>query len=372
MPRLGRFGGAAGCLLVASCGGGSPTGPSSTPAPTPPPVPTHTVSAQVFYDENGNGSLDAGEEVRLPAVVVSVGSRSAGTDASGQAAIPGVPEGTRTASIEASSLPPYFQPGQPVTIEVPQPAGSRAALAATLPIGGNRPGVYMAFGDSITSGDGSGDGTGYRDWLRDDLRQYWGRGDVLNEGRPGSRSDAGRDRISTVLRRDRPAYTLILYGTNDWNKIECKESPPCFTLDSLRSMIRQTRDIQSLPVVGTIIPVNPDFVDFNATERNQWVASMNDLIRPMVREEGAVLAELHGAFLAESDLASLFSDRIHPNDDGYRILARAFFQAVTAPRGAEGSRAAARELVEAEDRLFTAPSAPSRWARRRGPSRPPR
>jgi lysophospholipase L1-like esterase len=58
---------------------------------------------------------------------------------------------------------------------------------------------------------------------------------------------------------------------------------------------------------------------------------MNDLIKPMVRSEGAALADGYAAMADSANLAGLFSDHIHPNDDGYRLLAQAFFRAITNP-----------------------------------------
>src|SRR5262245_52737407 len=66
-------------LLAGGCGGGGATGPD----PNPTPVAGNPVSGVVFYDENGNGSLDALETVRLPGVTVSVGGRTGQTAAGG-------------------------------------------------------------------------------------------------------------------------------------------------------------------------------------------------------------------------------------------------------------------------------------------------
>ena len=105
-------------LLAAACGGGSgnPSGPES---PTPPPAPTHSVTATVFYDENGNGRLDADEAVRVPGVQVVIGAGSGTSDGSGRAAVTGIREGSFDVGVRIESVPAYFQPLPAGTIQVP-------------------------------------------------------------------------------------------------------------------------------------------------------------------------------------------------------------------------------------------------------------
>jgi lysophospholipase L1-like esterase len=189
----------------------------------------------------------------------------------------------------------------------------------------------MAFGDSITVGDGSRSSQGYRDLLEGHLRRHFGLGSVIDEGRSATRTPAGYDRLGSTLDQDRPAYTLILYGTNDWNRGECKNEFPCDVIANLRGMIALAKASQSLPVIATIPPVNPDRDEF---DRNPWVTRMNDLLRPMARQEGAALADVHAAFLREPSLSALFADHIHPNDRGYEVLAAEFFRALSQPASA--------------------------------------
>jgi lysophospholipase L1-like esterase len=319
--------------LAASCGGGSPAGPR-------PPAVTYPVPVVVFYDENGNGILDPGEGARVPGVEANIGGHTALSDkVSGLAVVPGVPAGTGTVTVRLDTLPPFYRPpAAPLSVSVPPSSNTNVPL--TLPIGSNTPSLYMAFGDSITVGDGSSDGAGYRDQLQGLLQGYFGRGVLNNQGIGGTRSNTGAERIADVLRHVRPAYTLILYGTNDWNTPACKQSAPCFTIDSLSSIIGDVKAAGSLPVLATIPPANPSSFMFVA-DRNAWVSAENVLIRALARAQGAALADIEGAFrsAAGSDLSQLFSDHIHPNDRGYAIIAASFFTAITQPGGTAATAA---------------------------------
>jgi lysophospholipase L1-like esterase len=324
-------------LFLAGCGRANPATvvvPSPSPTAVPTPASVHPVSGVVFYDENGNGVIDDGEDVRLPHVVLTLGGRSAESDAEGSFAASAVPAGTRTVEIRPESLPPQFRPGRVPTVAIPLPEGARVPVPVVLPIGANHPNTYLAFGDSITAGDGSRGSRGYRSALQSSLRDYWGRADVLNDGVESTRSDDGAARIGGSLAAERPAYVLILYGTNDWNLSACHRVITCFTIENTRSMIRQAKAAGTIPVVSTIIPVNPAYVNRLADERNFWVDQTNAALVPMARAEGAIVADLNAAMRAETpDLPELFSDHVHPNDRGYSAMADAFFRALTQPVG---------------------------------------
>ena len=319
------------CLALAasSCGsGGGPTAP-------PPPAPTHSVGVALFYDENGNGALDGGENVRIPEATIEIAGRQGrSAPVTGESIIANVPAGTHTLSVRPASLPPMFVGPSPFPLTVPQTSGT-AFLPITLPIGNNRPNVYLAFGDSITDGEGSSDGMGYVSRLRRRLESHFGRATLIKDGLGATRSNVGSDRLPDSL-TVRPAYTLIHYGTNDWNSGECKQNPPCFTIESLHTMVREVKHNRGIPVLGTIIPGNP--ADERVPpERNAWVAAQNVRIRDLARAEGALLADLEAAFLREAALPPLFADHVHPRDAGYEVMAQAFFEAVTRPGAAAAS-----------------------------------
>ncbi len=312
--------------LAIACGGSSPTGPGGTPTP-PPGTP---VSGFVFYDENGNGVPDPGETVRLPGVTVVIGAQNGQSTAGGRFTVDNVPAGTVSATARPDSVPAYFNPGTPVNVTAPQTGGDVAIPVVLGLTGRASPNQYVAFGDSITSGDGSSGG-GYPDFLLANLRSYWGKADMINDGLPGSKSNKGENRVGPSLSKFHPAYLLILYGTNDYNDAECRSAPPCYTVDALRSMVQQTRDAGAEPVLGTIPPVNPAWADRNPDDRNAWVRQMNQFLRTMAAQEHVSVAEVYGDLMSQPSLPPLFSDDKHPNDTGYQLIARSFFNAITQP-----------------------------------------
>ncbi len=318
-----------GTLLLTACAGakGTPT-PSG---PSEPAVPTYSVTATVFYDENGNGILDPGEAVRIPGVQVLIGSGS-GTSApnSGQAQVTGIQEGSFPVAVRTETVPPYFQPSPPFGVQVPGPSSVNIPL--TLPLGrGIQPNVYLGYGDSITSGDGSSDNLGYKLKLQNLLGPYLGRAEVDTWGREGTMSREGATRTHVTLTWFHPAYTLILYGTNDWNDQVCQNKGPaeCFTIDALQSIVEDVKDFGSLPVLATLTPVNPALAP---NGRNLWIDDMNNRIKALAASEQATVADLNAAFKGTGNLPALFADDIHPNDAGYQVMAQGWFKGITRAR----------------------------------------
>jgi lysophospholipase L1-like esterase len=322
-PRASRLMTAFAPVVLATGCGGSPAGPAPSAASVP------------------NASVTIG------------GVQGLSQPGSGYVALDGVPAGNDAVTV--GTLPPFYTPGVPVTLTVPQAPGVGFYVPVDLPIGSNYPGVYMAFGDSITDGDGSNDDQGYRRMLQNKLFSNFREGVVINQGIGGTRSIEGSGRLPRSLSDIRPAYTLILYGTNDWNDTECRAEFPCFTIEALRTMIHQAKSRQSLPVVATIIPCNTGYDARTPPERNQWVSDMNDLIRPMAQEEGALLVDMYAAFMAVPDFHTLFSDHVHPNEDGYTIMANEWFKAISQPAAKAQSREVVPPVMPPHDRYYGDP-----------------
>ena len=133
-------------LLISGCGGGaSPTAPSE---PTAPPASAVGFQATLFYDEDGDGRLGAGETIRLPEVLLRVAGDTDATDQGGVASL-SAPSGTQTIEADPSTLPPYYTVA---ALQAQVSAGAPIEVPARLAIGSNRANIAMAFGDSITNG----------------------------------------------------------------------------------------------------------------------------------------------------------------------------------------------------------------------------
>jgi lysophospholipase L1-like esterase len=309
------------CALTLSCGGSSPT------APTPEIVDHVTLVA--FLDENRNGVMDPLEDVRIPGAEVSMGAVSGRTASRTGAVTLDVPRGSYPPSVRESSLPPYY-----LAPSAAPPANTQAGtvlVPVTLPAGPAplAQATYVAFGDSITNGEGFvGDGAGYRGLLGQRLRDTFGVARIANEGVNSSDTNAGLRRLVDVLAFHRPQFILILYGTNDWNDGACGQ-PPCFTIDNLQSMIRISKANGTQVFLGTLLPTNAGFNSEATEERNDWVVAQNRFIVDLARSESVVLVDLHKAFdISPLSFRQLFQNSLHPSESGYAVMAEAWFNAI--------------------------------------------
>jgi lysophospholipase L1-like esterase len=321
MKRAAGLLGSVALLGAGACGGGGGGGGTG---PTP-AVPRHPVQLVLFYDENGNGVAEPTENAAVPDVEVEIaGQTGRSAKVTGLTTVPDVPDGPHTVGLRTPSIPPYYRmAGAAPSVTVPQAAAG--AVPLTLAIGNNRPNRYLAFGDSITDGLGSRDVDGFRGPLEQALQRHFGRGIVESDGLGGTKSDDGIERLGGLLGRVRPAYTLIMYGTNDWKR--CLGEVPCYTVDAVRTQIGIAKAAQSLPVMATIPPCNPND---NPPERNEWITRMNVALRAMAAQEGTPVADVHAGFLREGGtrLQDLFVDLVHPNDRGYLVIADEYFKAI--------------------------------------------
>lgn len=306
--------------LLVGCGGGKgPTAP-----PTPPPVPGHPVAAVVFYDRNANGTMDPLDHPIPDVDVVIAGKTGRSVIGSGAATVADVPSGSHQVTLRTESMPPFFRAGALPTVQVPD--GPPVRIGLTLPIGNNRPDVYVAFGDSITRGDGAAPSQSYPTRLQARLIAHFGDAFVNNRGGDGTNTFEAIERFRRNVPANEPAYTLILYGTNDWHDPVCQQdTPQCHTVPNLRTIVRSVKAEGSLPFLATIIPVNPAL---NGQGRNDWVDGVNTQLKVMAQAEGAFLVDLNQAFKNQPSLPALFDDGVHPNAAGYEIIAQGFFEAI--------------------------------------------
>jgi len=162
--------------------------------------------------------------------------------------------------------------------------------------------VILAFGDSLTYGTGADNTQSYPAVLSQLTRRK-----VINAGIPGEVTADGNRRLPALLDRFMPELLILCHGGNDLMR---KVNPDKIRAN-LESMIENSLQ-RNIPVLLIGVP-ELGIMFLESAPVYGALAGKYALLY-----EGEILPEL------ESD-NDLKSDRIHPNADGYKLMAKAVY-----------------------------------------------
>lgn len=177
---------------------------------------------------------------------------------------------------------------------------SKPEIINTRPGGTN----IICFGDSLTSGYGASEGMDYPSQLADMLDLQ-----VINAGVPGETTARALDRLDEDVLSQDPRIVLITLGGNDLkNRVPKRKA-----FANLKTIVAAIQGQGALVILGGIdIPF--------------YGRGFAEGYRELADETGAILVP--NIFEGIFGRRQLMSDTIHPNNDGYRIMARRFYDAI--------------------------------------------
>jgi len=156
--------------------------------------------------------------------------------------------------------------------------------------------VILAFGDSLTHGNGAKESESYPAVL-----QILSGHKVINAGIPGEKSAPGLERLPDALEEHQPKLLILCHGGNDLlhkNDMGQMES-------NIRQMIQLAKD-KDIPVVLLGVPKPGLFL--SSFEVYKTIADSTDVI---------FIEDLIPEILTDK---SMKSDTVHPNKKGYKIM----------------------------------------------------
>lgn len=160
--------------------------------------------------------------------------------------------------------------------------------------------VILAFGDSLTYGYGASPTQSYPAILEQSIGHK-----VINAGIPGELSSEGLKRLPSLLAQYRPALLLLCHGGNDI----LQNKNPELLKSNLRSMINIARS------------QNVDIVLIGVPEFSIVFLTSHPLYSEIASEFGVPIEnEILGDVLSDNRNKS---DQIHPNAQGYALMAKA-------------------------------------------------
>jgi lysophospholipase L1-like esterase len=145
---------------------------------------------------------------------------------------------------------------------------------------------------------------------------------VLNAGICGEDSYGGVNRTNQTLHRWRPSVILIDYSPNDI------ANGPEALISNLRLMIDAAFVNRTVPILGTLVPAVGDHEGWNP-----FIEAVNPLILALCVEKDIECADHNAAFRRDprflsSPYALLSEDGLHPNHEGYLVMAQTWADAL--------------------------------------------
>ncbi len=161
----------------------------------------------------------------------------------------------------------------------------------------------------------------------------------INTGISGNRVTDLAARWEEDVLNFQPDWVSVMIGINDvWRQFD----RPAITQVSLEQYRSIHEDLvqKTLPKVKGMILMTPFFIELNSEDpMRKLMDAYGAAVREIATRHNTLYVDTQAAFdefLVHRPSQSLCGDRVHPNDTGHAILARAFLNAV----GFEWSRSA--------------------------------
>jgi len=209
-----------------------------------------------------------------------------------------------------------------------------AGMAAlTVSVSGDDATVVSCLGDSITEGiPYSGTENTYPARLQVMLDGAYGSGDfeVINHGVGGWRADQVRDHTQGWMEQDDPDYVLLLVGGNDLAQLQTIESTVAEVQEIVNIVKAHTNPDGSHPKI-IVSAILPNLISEAAT---WWVSLYNDSLESDLTGVDLWFTsnwdDFYDPATGMAD-ASLMADLVHPNVEGYILVAENWFQVLDPP-----------------------------------------
>jgi lysophospholipase L1-like esterase len=181
------------------------------------------------------------------------------------------------------------------------------------PLPNGRETVLVCFGDSLTSGVGASEGKSYPDYLKNYLDVK-----IVNSGVPGDTTSQGKLRFQKDVMDYNPDVVIIELGANDYFSGFSSEK----TGDNLRYMADELSGIGAILFIAKFFPEKSIVSFIKSKDKEEYDKMYKELVS---RENVFLIENIWGKAWAKP---KYMSDRVHPNELGYEIMAQQYFKAM--------------------------------------------
>ncbi len=155
---------------------------------------------------------------------------------------------------------------------------------------------------------------------------------VLNTGISGNRVTNLDARWQTDVIDLKPDWLSIMIGINDvWRQFDCVADKEQVDIELYEKLLRKLIE-QTQPSLKGLVLMTPFYLEANPSDPLR--AKMDEysaVVKKLADEYAAIFVDIQAAFnayLAKTPTQTLCSDRVHPNQTGHMIIAKAFYQAI--------------------------------------------
>jgi len=191
----------------------------------------------------------------------------------------------------------------------------------------------IGFGDSITKGWVAAieaPELGYIPRLELLLNLWVYETEVINEGRPATKTTDAILVFDDVIELHKAKFILFHYGTNDAIRLQI---PVSLTLFNISEMMEKALDYSMLPILSTLIPRDPAHRLGTGVFKNRAVR-ISDGIKEISQILNIPVIDFYTIFGEFPDgrggYYMLMSDRVHPSQAGYQLMTWEWYYALIA------------------------------------------
>jgi len=155
---------------------------------------------------------------------------------------------------------------------------------------------------------------------------------VLNTGIGGNRVIHLDERWQTDVIDLKPDWLSIMIGINDvWRHFDGGVTQDQVDIELYEKLLRKLIE-QTQPSLKGLVLMTPFYLEANPSDPMR--AMMDDysaVVKRLAEEYGAIFVDIQAAFnvyLEKAPTQSLCGDRVHPNQTGHLIIAKAFYKAI--------------------------------------------
>lgn len=155
---------------------------------------------------------------------------------------------------------------------------------------------------------------------------------IINTGIGGNRVTDLEARWQTDSLDLHPDWLSVMIGINDvWRQFDRATDPNQVDIQGYETIYRKLLE-QSRPHLKGLVLMTPFYIEANRDDPMRAKMDIySEVVKNLANEFDAVFVDVQGAFdqyLAYRPTQSLCGDRVHPNQAGHLIIAKAFLTAM--------------------------------------------